>query len=131
MRFVWVLITLFSTLIAPAFAQSPKHQAVFIFGEGLESCGEFLQKAEAERKTRPPSATATQVYDKDYAALIMYTDGFLTGANLWDVQNPLIGDAIDTIGRMKWIENYCQTHPLEKFYQALISFRNFLKDQRQ
>jgi hypothetical protein len=91
----------------------------------------FYKKQTRNEKLDHPPLPDTQVYDKDYAALIMYTDGFLTGANLWDVQNPLIGNAIDTIGRMKWIEHYCRTHPLEKFYQALISFRNFLKDQRQ
>jgi hypothetical protein len=45
MRFVDVSITLVLTLVAPALAQSAKHQPVFIFGEGLASCGEFLQKS--------------------------------------------------------------------------------------
>src|SRR6266853_6236062 len=91
MRFVGVSIALLLTLITPALAQSAKQQPVFIFGEGLASCGEFLQTAETERKTRPPSATATKIYDSEYAALVMYADGFLTGANLWDVQNSSIG----------------------------------------
>jgi hypothetical protein len=129
MRFVGVSIALLLTLITPALAQSAKHQPVFIFGEGLASCGEFLQKAETERKTRPPSATASQIYDSEYAALIMYADGFLTGANLWDVQNSLIGNSTDTLGRMAWIEKYCRAHSLDNFFQALISFRNWLKDE--
>ena len=131
MRFVGVSIALLLTLITPALAQSAKHQPVFIFGEGLASCGEFLQKAETERKTRPPSATASQIYDSEYAALIMYADGFLTGANLWDVQNSLIGNFTDTLGRMVWIEKYCRAHSSDKFFQALISFRNSLKDERE
>jgi len=61
----------------------------------------------------------------------MYADGFLTGANLWDVQNSLTGNSTDTLGRMAWIENYCRAHTLDKFFQALISFRNFLKDERE
>jgi hypothetical protein len=128
-RFIGVSIALLLTLITPALAQSAKHQPVFIFGEGLASCGEFLQKAETERKTRPPSATASQIYDSEYAALIMYADGFLTGANLWDVQNSLIGNSTDTLGRMAWIEKYCRAHSLDNFFQALISFRNSLKDE--
>jgi len=64
-------------------------------------------------------------------ALVMYADGFLTGANLWDVQNSLTGNSTDTLGRMAWIENYCRAHTLDKFFQALISFRNFLKDERE
>ena len=118
MRFVGVSIALLLTFITPALAQSAKHQPVFIFGEGLASCGEFLQKAETERKSRPPSATATEVYDSGYAALVMYADGFLTGANLWDVQNSLIGNSTNTLGRMAWIENYCRAHSQDKFFQA-------------
>jgi hypothetical protein len=131
MRFVWISITLFLTLITPALAQSAKHQPVFIFGAGLASCGEFLQKAKTERETRPSSATATQIYDSEYAALVIYADGFLTGANLWDVQNSLTGNSTDTLGRMAWIENYCRARTLDKFFHALISFRNFLKDERE
>jgi hypothetical protein len=101
----------------------------FIFGEGLASCGEFLQRAEIERKSRPPSATATEVYDSGYAALVMYADGFLTGANLWDVQNSLIGNSTDSLGRMVWIEKYCRAHSSDNFFQALISLRNSLKDE--
>jgi hypothetical protein len=74
MRFVGVSIALLLTLITPTLAQSAKHQPVFIFGEGLASCGEFLQKAETKRKTRPASATATQIYDGENAALIMYAE---------------------------------------------------------
>lgn len=131
MRLDWMAITLSLTFTTPTFAQTAEHHPVFIFGDGLVSCSEFLQKAETERRTRPSSATATQIYDKEYAALIMYADGFLTGANLWDVQNSSIGDSTDTLGRMAWIENYCRTYPREKFFNALLSFRNFLKDQRE
>src|SRR5437762_6637040 len=86
MRLDWMAITLSLTFMTATFAQTAEHHPVFIFGDGLVSCSEFLQKAETERRTRPSSATATQIYDKEYAALIMYADGFLTGANLWDVQ---------------------------------------------
>ena len=131
MRLDWMAIALSSMLIAPTFAQTAEHHPVFIFGDGLANCSEFLKRAETERKTRPSSATATQIYDKDYAELVMYADGFLTGANLWDVQNSLVGDSTDTLGRMAWLENYCRTYPLEKFFNALLSFRNFLKDRSE
>jgi hypothetical protein len=91
----------------------------------------FYKRAETERKMRPPSATSAQIYDSEYAALVMYADGFLTGANLWDVQNSLIGNSTDTHGRMAWIEKYCRAHSLDKFFQALISLRNSLKDERE
>ena len=53
MRFVGVSIALLLTLITPALAQSAKHQPVFIFGEGLASCGEFLQRLRPSGKRVP------------------------------------------------------------------------------
>ena len=96
MRLDWMAITLSLTFMTPTFAQTVEHHHVFIFGDGLVSCSEFLQKAETEH-----------------------------------VQNSSIGDSTDTLGRMAWIENYCRTYPREKFFNALLSFRNFLKDQRE
>ena len=101
----------------------------FNFGEGEASCGEFLQAAEAERKERPPTARPTEVYNRDYLAFLMFADGFLTGANMWDTTHPYLGKETDTQGRMAWIENYCRAKPLDKFSYAVIGLRVYLRGE--
>jgi hypothetical protein len=100
-------------------------QPYFNFGKGTGSCGEFLQAAEAERKAKPPTARPTEVYNRDYAAFLMFADGFLTGANVWDTTR-LVGKGTDTQGRMAWIGNYCRAKPLDHFSDAVIGLRVYL-----
>jgi hypothetical protein len=61
----------------------------------------------------------------------MYADGFLTGANLWDVRISLTGNFTNALGRMEWIEKYCRARSLDKFFQALIALRNSLNAEQE
>ena len=106
-------------------------QTYFSFGEGSASCGEFLEAAEAERKARPPTARSTQVYNREYDAFIMFADGFLTGANVWDTTHSELGKGTDMQRRMAWIENYCRAKPLDQFSNAVISLRVYLRGEGQ
>ena len=101
----------------------------FGFGDGSASCGEFLQAAEAERKARPPTARPTQVYIRDYEDFVMFADGFLTGANVWDTTHSELGKGTDTQGKMAWIENYCRAKPLDQFSNAVIGLRVYLRGE--
>ena len=44
MRLDWMAITLSLTFMTATFAQTAEHHPVFIFGDGLVSCSEFLQE---------------------------------------------------------------------------------------
>jgi hypothetical protein len=113
------------SVLDPTFAFS--QTTYFSFGEGTASCGEFLQAIEAERKARPPTARPTQVYNRDYEAFVMFADGFLTGANVWDTTQSELGKGTDVQGRMAWIENYCRAKPLDQFSNAVIALRVYLQ----
>jgi hypothetical protein len=122
--FVVVVLVLCPTLAFP----QPTYRS---FGKGMASCGEFLQAAEAERKARPPTARSTEVYNRDYLAFLMFADGFLTGANVWDITHSELGKETDTQGRMAWIENYCRANPLDHFSNAVIGLRGYLRGEGQ
>jgi hypothetical protein len=87
MRPIGVFVVVVSVL-CPTLTLS---QPYIILGEGMASCGEFLQAAEAERKARPPTARPTEVYNRDYGNFVHFADGFLTGANAWDTTHSEIG----------------------------------------
>src|SRR5207248_1659450 len=56
-------------------------QPLNVFGVGLNSCGQYLQAFEGERKARSPGASPDAVYTLPYSGYLDFVDGFLTGAN--------------------------------------------------
>ena len=102
-----------------------------ILWPGLESCGEFLQAAEDERKARPSNARPNAIYTLRYASFAAYALGFVTGTN-WvarehDAHAGLAGSGTGYfIGPMAELENFCRAHPLKEYATALAYLRNAL-----
>ena len=104
-----------------------------IFGQGNQSCGEFLQAADDERKTKPSNPVPHALYTMSYAAFFNYTEGFLSGAN-WgaamqqDIKHETVGSGIHDYfsGTMVWLENYCRQHPLENYGSAVFNLTTTL-----
>jgi hypothetical protein len=124
MRPIGVFVVVVSVL-CPTLTLS---QSYVIFGEGTESCGEFLQAAEDERKERQPTALPA-LWNRRYGAFVAFANGFLTGANVWDTTHSELGKGTDVQGRMAWIENYCRAKPLDKFSNAVTGLRSYLRDE--
>jgi hypothetical protein len=98
---------------------------VFVYGEANATCGEYVQSIESERKSRPPTAKPTQVYDRSFMVFAGVVDGFLTAENF---ENPNVTVvSADLWGRMMWLENYCRGHPLEAFPHAIRQLRTYLE----
>jgi hypothetical protein len=105
----------------------------FMVGPGSDSCGRVLEAVEAEHKTRPPNPKPGAVYTLEYASYEGYASGFLTGVN-WakamanDNADALVGSSTHDhfAGAMVWLENYCRQHPLDNYFQALVSLRKTL-----
>jgi hypothetical protein len=114
-------------LVWPASLTSAVAQTtMWAVGEVNSSCGQYVQAADGERKARPPGAAFNLIYDRNYDAFMNATDGFLTGANAHDSVHATAGEGTDAQGRMSWLENYCRSHPLDKFIEALFAFRTDL-----
>ena len=94
-----------------------------MIGDANASCGQYVQAVDDERKARPPHAYPNAVYDINYQAYPSAAEGFLSGANALDPVHSLVGQGTNTQGRMAWLEKYCRTQPLDKFFQALLTFR--------
>jgi hypothetical protein len=105
--------------------------AFIALGEGLRSCGEYVQATEAEKKLKPPTAQPDAVYSRDFQSFVDFADGYLSGANSKDIpQYGWLAEGTDHAGRMAWLENYCRSHPIDGFIKALIGLRQYLADQR-
>ena len=108
-------------LNAALVGQARAQQGTSAFGAGLDSCGQFLQAVDNERKARPPNATSNHLYTKDYIAYESYLEGFLTGVNWgnWEATKRFIDTNVGFsikdyfAGEMLWLENYCRAHPLD------------------
>ena len=88
------------TLIARGQAQPQK----FAFGEGIAaSCGVWQQARQASSLKR--------------GLMAQWVVGFLSGVNLESPSTDfLLGNDFD--GLMAWVDNYCQSHPLDKVATA-------------
>src|SRR5262249_23718714 len=102
-----------------------ENEEVMVFSEGIRSCGDYLQAAEAELKAKPVRSEPNGVYSTDYLNFVIYADGYLTGVNVTVRVNGMM--ALSTAGssthlseRMAWLEQYCRKHPLDTYINALI-----------
>jgi hypothetical protein len=118
-------------MIASLFAYSPLYSplakqtgAEFVVnGEASRSCGEYIQALNAERNARPPDALPGVRYTALFAVFVAVTDGFLTGVNYVDREQPQLGKYSDAQSRMVWLENYCKTNPSARFVDGLEYLR--------
>ena len=127
-------------LIVPLTTLAQRVPTFFVHGIGNNSCGQFLQAADNERKVKPPSAAANAYYSREYIGYLRFADGFLTGAN-WgaamrsDKIDAQVGSSTNNDGfvsAMAWLENDCREHPLNKYSDAVQGLRGALaaKEQR-
>src|SRR5271169_6800427 len=112
-----VIIVALTALAAQARSE---RFTTYIFGTGNESCGEYLQAAEVERKARPVNSEHDAIYSMNYLNFASYADGLLSGANViaaseagTNVPASEAGSSTHPSGRMAWLENYCRQNPLE------------------
>jgi hypothetical protein len=118
-------------LVVSLFANSPLYSplakqtgAEFVVnGEASRSCGEYIQALNAERAARPPDAVPGVRYTALYAVFVAVTDGFLTGVNYVDREQPQLGKLSDAQSRMTWLENYCKANPSARFVDGLEYLR--------
>jgi hypothetical protein len=100
------LAATFSAFVGIAHAEK---LTVTVIGVGLNSCGSWTE-------ARSTNGTAARVYES-------WVDGFLSGSNefilsqlkLDPLHEQLIGDAK---GLYRWMDDYCQAHPLNSIYAA-------------
>ena len=97
----------------------PVSSEFVVNGEASRSCREYVQAIKAERAARPPDAVPDRRYTALYAVFVAVTDGFLTGVNYVDRDQPQLGKVSDAKSRMAWLENYCETNPSATFVEAL------------
>jgi hypothetical protein len=111
-----------------AWAGSKDQEPFTIIGIARNSCGNFLEALDGERKARPPNADPDGIYTQRYGGYLDFADGFLTGANYADnPPNRMIGQGNDHAGRMAWLENYCRRYPLISYGSALYALRKQLE----
>jgi hypothetical protein len=107
-----IRITLLTLAIVIAGAVETRARDVTVLGFGNKSCGSWI---EARR-----SSNATANSFEGWVA------GFLSGSNSVIASNPALGIDIlekvsaqsDAQGLWAWIDNYCQTHPLNSVATA-------------
>lgn len=78
-----------------------------IMGAGTESCGTWVQA----RQGRGPVPFGTQ------SLFVEWAEGYLSAVELWSPPKPT--DGLDPGALETWLDNYCQTHPLTHFVDAL------------
>jgi hypothetical protein len=105
-------IAFFAVLLSFSNVALAQDKPRAVFGEGLDSCGQWTQA----RQT--PSAKA--------GFMAQWIAGFLSGRNL---ESPsadfLMGTDFD--GLMGWIDNYCKTHPLDSITAAAFQLTDELR----
>ena len=104
-----------------ACANDQSFVPAIVTGIGQDSCGQYLQALEDERKARQPGADPEQVYSYSYGTYVDWLDGYLTGA-AWSV-------ARDRADRMAWLGNYCQGRPLDPYFSAVLHLHRYFIQQ--
>jgi hypothetical protein len=79
---------------------------VMVLGHGTLSCGVWLN----ERRNRTPRADA----------MTTWANGFLTGLQTTSPRAIPSQQARDREGRDAWLDQYCQTHPLDTWSVAVL-----------
>ena len=102
---MWKL--LLTALAVVLFTGAARAADAWAIGVGLKSCGAWT----ADRRT------------PDWGSEAQWVVGFLSGVGyegMKDGVDPLRG--VDGAAVMAWLDNYCQTHPLQKLVDAAKAF---------
>jgi hypothetical protein len=110
------------------FGCSPLAMArdAYVFGKGTNSCGEYSLAAENERKLRPLQANPASLYSVEFEGYAQYALGFLSGENMADDSNSVVGFNQTPIVILTWLDDYCSRNPTDGFVRALVVLRRQL-----
>jgi hypothetical protein len=77
---------------------------MYILGHGNQSCGSWLQARRSE----------------SWPALVQqgWLSGYVTAFNNYASRNGNISAGTDVDGLFAWVDNYCQSHPLDSLFGA-------------
>jgi hypothetical protein len=125
-----IAYTLIGVSVSAAQSVAPQDQPLITFGEGLASCGVYVEAITAERKAKQPGDSPNGFRTSYYGSFMSFADGFITGSNYSDLDHRLVGENTDIAGRMTWLENYCRSNPLNGFVAAVVALRKFLINSR-
>lgn len=93
--------------LAAAIAAAPCAKAATLMGSGITvSCGGWVEARKGTGPIRP--------------LLEDWGLGYLSGVAMWTQESPL--DNLDAAAVFVWLDNYCQSRPLEPFKAALDAF---------
>lgn len=115
------LVSLALLVVAPVGQQQPEPEqahTITILGVGQIECSHFVDEAEKERVVLPASAIPETVVRTQYGMFIGWSEGFISSFNDTRPGTSVIGKNSSMNQRSRWLENYCQVHPLESFMLA-------------
>src|SRR5580700_11252210 len=104
-----IVVLVLGLLTAAARGDERDYERAWLIGVGANSCGQYLQSLEDERKVRPSGADQDTFYTFGFETYVNWAEGFLSGANLIDVApRRMTGGGSDRAGRIIWLENFCR-----------------------
>ena len=113
---------LIATLTTPCEAQQ-QMVTVWIYGYGNKTCGDFVAASENIRiGTR--MTTKPYNYISENCLFKQFAFGYITGVNHAKADMS-IGKPIENLSESTldlWLRNYCNSHPLSKFFDAMLQF---------
>jgi hypothetical protein len=93
-------------------------EAVNVYGYGNMSCGQWTEVRTAENRNAD---------DPHALMMVAWMHGFLTAASIaYSNQNASLKTG-DNAAFKSWIDNYCQSHPLDEFVDAVHKLVEALK----
>jgi len=107
------VIFLIMVLVVSGNLYAEEGQPFGVVGVGTTSCGAVVDALDGGN------------YQQHYFGFI---DGFITGFNYKDGGN--LGLSTDSDGRMLFIKNYCNGHPLAPLVRALIELEKELRKRQ-
>ena len=110
-----------------AWTCEARAQPISVIGVGARDCGQYLQAAENERKSRPPAPDPDGFYTIEYLAYVEWLEGFLSGYNTGDSADRFVGHSATRAAKMAFVENWCRQNPLAGFLGAANALRAELK----
>ena len=124
---LWPVAIVLILAASAAWAMLADNTSARVIGVGVDSCGEFLQAVDAERKARPATFNSLEGgVTVDYLMYLSWADGYLSGANFRDPENRMSGRNTSHETRMRWLEKHCREDPLRKFVFAIEDLRDAL-----
>lgn len=118
----YIKLCLIASVLLTSQADAANAKNIYsVIGRGLESCGKFTAAA---------NEGTYQNRWSDWNKYLSYTQGYLTGVNLYLPDNKDILGNTDMEGAMAYLEKYCRDNPLSKYTDALDSLTTDLYPTR-